>query len=329
MFLRRIFVRSRRLGNTDLELTCVGLGTWAIGGPWQFGWGPQDDSDSMASILEALESGINWIDTAPIYGCGHSESVVGKAIKEFREQPLVATKCALLWNEKREKINCLKAGSIIAECEASLRRLDIDVIDLYQMHWANPDEDIEEGWEAMASLVSQGKVRYIGVSNFNVSQMERVARIHGIASLQPSYSMLAREFEKEAFGYCKENNIGVVCYSPMQRGLLTGKFDAEKIAALDDGDHRKRSPDFNEPVLSVNLKFVERLKPIAQRSGITLAQLAVAWVIRDETVTSAITGARKKGQISETVKAADIKLAPDDIDEIEDLLRQREINLNL
>jgi len=321
-------MQTRRLGSSDLELTLVGLGTWAIGGPWQFGWGPQDDSDSADAILEALEHGINWIDTAPIYGCGHSEEVVGKTIKEFGQRPIIATKCGLLWNEKREKINCLKADSIIAECEASLKRLGVDVIDLYQMHWAEPDEDLEEGWEAMARLVKQGKVRYVGASNASVAQLERMAVIYPLASLQPPYSMLQREFQQECLPYCKQNNIGVVCYSPMYRGLLTGKFDAQKIADLPDGDHRKMKPNFIEPVLSVNLKFIDSLKPIAQRNNVTLAQLAIAWTLRIEAVTSAIVGARKKGQIAETVKAADFKLSQDDINEIETLLAQRENELN-
>jgi aryl-alcohol dehydrogenase-like predicted oxidoreductase len=319
---------TRHLGNSDLELTLVGLGTWAIGGPWQFGWGPQNDDDSVNAILEALENGINWIDTAAIYGCGHSEEIIGKTIKEFGQRPIIATKCSLLWNEKREKISCLKADSIIAECEESLKRLGIDVIDLYQMHWAEPDEDIEEGWAAMAELVKQGKVRYIGASNISIPQLERLSVIYPVVSLQPSYSMLGREFEQEALPYCKQNNIGVVCYSPMHRGLLTGKFDAQKIAALPEGDHRKMGSAFNEPALSINLKLVDGLKPIAQRNNITLAQLAVAWTIRLETVTSAIVGARKKGQITETVKAADFKLSQDDINDIETLLAQRENELH-
>ena len=327
LFLQGVQMLTRRLGNSDLELTLIGLGTWAIGGPWQFGWGPQNDDDSAAAILEALENGINWIDTAAIYGCGHSEEVVGKTIKEFGQRPIIATKCGLLWNEKREKISCLKADSIIAECEASLKRLGIDAIDLYQMHWPLPDEDLEEGWGAMAELVKHGKVRYIGASNATVAQLERMAAVYPVTSSQPPYSMLRRGFEQEELPYCKQNNIGVVCYSPMHRGLLTGKFDAQKIAALPEGDHRKIKPNFNEPALSINLKVVDGLRPIAQRNNVTLAQLAVAWTLRLETVTSAIVGARKKGQISETVKAADFKLSQDDINDIETLLTQRENEL--
>jgi aryl-alcohol dehydrogenase-like predicted oxidoreductase len=212
-------MKTKQLGKMKLELTVIGLGAWAIGGPWQFGWGPQDDNDSISTILAAIEGGINWIDTAAIYGFGHSEEVVGKAIKELGEKPIIATKCGLVWNENRRKINCLNKESIIAECEASLKRLGIDVIDLYQIHHPEPDEQIEEAWEAMSQLVKQGKVRYIGVSNFSVPQLERVGRICPVASLQPPYSMIRRGVEDELLGYCADNDIGVVAYSPMQKGM--------------------------------------------------------------------------------------------------------------
>jgi aryl-alcohol dehydrogenase-like predicted oxidoreductase len=323
-----VVMRIRRLGNTDLELTVVGLGTWAMGGQWQYGWGPQDDADSVAAIFEAIDSGINWIDTAAVYGCGHSEEVVGKALKEMAEKPMIATKCGLLWNEKREKVNCLERASIVSECHASLRRLGVEVIDLYQMHWPEPDEQIEEAWEAMAQLVKQGKVRYLGVSNYSTSQIERVGGIYPVASLQPAYSMIHRAVEKELLDYCKSNNIGVVCYSPMQLGLLTGKFSAERMANLPADDHRRTSPDFTEPGLSANLKLVEGLRPVAQRSGRSLAQLAVAWVLRRKEVTSAIVGARRAGQIVETAQAGDWELANDDIAEIEGLLSKRKSKLS-
>jgi aryl-alcohol dehydrogenase-like predicted oxidoreductase len=310
------------LGKTELELTVIGLGTWAIGGAWQMGWGPQDDNDSVSTILTAIEGGINWIDTAAIYGCGHSEEVVGKAIKELGEIPIIATKCGLVWDKNRRKVNCLNKESIISECEASLKRLGIETIDLYQMHQPIPDEQIEEAWEAMAKLVEEGKVRYIGVSNFSVSQLERVGRIRPVASLQPPYSMIRRDVENELLGYCRDNNIGVVCYSPMQKGLLTGKFNAQHIAGLAPDDHRHRDKNFLEPKLSANLELVEALRPIAERSGLTLAQLAIAWVLRAEEVTAAIVGARRPEQIVETMTAAEGTLGSEDLAQIEALLTE-------
>jgi len=317
-------MEKRRLGNSDLELTVIGFGSWALGGPWEFGWGPQDDDDSVATMIAGLEEGINWIDTAAVYGCGHSEVVVGRMLREFGEKPIIATKCGLLWDEKRRKVNCLDADSIMRECEDSLRRLGIETIDLYQMHWPEPDGQIEEAWQAMIRLRDQGKVRFIGVSNYNVAQIERISQIEKPVSLQPPYSMLNRGIENEALGYCADNSIGVVAYSPMHRGLLTGKFTPEKIAALVEDDHRHRVPDFNEPRLSINLQFVESLRSIAERLGIKVSQLALAWVLRRDEVTSAIAGARHPGQIRETVKAGDIKLDDEIIKEIEELLAIRE-----
>lgn len=315
-------MRTRQLGKTDLQLTTIGLGTWAIGGPWEFGWGPQDDDDSVATIIAGLESGINWIDTAAIYGCGHSETVVGRAIKEYGEKTLIATKCGLRWDEKRCKVNNLNAESIIRECEESLRRLNIEVIDLYQMHWPCPDEQIEEAWQAMIQLRDEGKVRYIGVSNYTVDQLKRISKFETPASLQPQYSMLGRDIEADLLPYCAEHNIGVVAYSPMHRGLLTGKFTAEKIAELPEDDHRRGVPDFNEPRLSANLQFVENLRPIAEDYGITVAQLALAWVLRRSEVTAAIAGARHPGQIKETVQAGDIDLNDSTIKQIDELLNE-------
>lgn len=314
-------MRTRKLGTTDLELTVIGLGTWAIGGPWQYGWGEQDDADSIRTILTAVDAGINWIDTAPIYGCGHSEFIVGLALRELREKPLVATKCGLVWNDKREKIDCLDYDSIIAECEASLKRLDVDVIDLYQMHWPHPNEQIEEAWEAMATLVRQGKVRYIGTSNFTAEQLKRVATIHPVASLQPPYSVLRRDIEADLIPYCVENHIGIVCYSPMQKGLLTGKFSKEHIKSLAPDDHRRNDPDFSGEKFEKNLAMVDKLKAVARRNGKTAAQLAIAWVLRKEAVTAAIVGARKQSQIEETVQAGDWALDDDTINEIETILK--------
>lgn len=316
-------MKKAKLGNSELQITKVGLGTWAIGGPWQFGWGAQDDNDSIRAILESLEAGINWLDTAAVYGCGHSEEIIGKTLKQTSHKPLIATKCSLLWNERREKVSCLKEKSILAECDASLKRLGVETIDLYQMHWPEPDRDLEEGYGAMAKCVKAGKVRYIGVSNSNIEQMKRVMKIHPLTSLQPPYSMLRRDIENELLPFCAKNNIGVIVYSPMHRGLLTGKFTAESVAALPADDIRRKTIDFQMPNLEINLKYIEKLKQIAKRNGITIAQLAIAWTLRKPEVTAAIVGARRAGQIGETAPAADITLSSDDIDEIEEILKKR------
>ncbi|MHC4510261.1 MAG: aldo/keto reductase [Planctomycetota bacterium] len=282
-----------------------------------------NDGEAIAAILAVLDTGINWIDTAPAYGLGHSEELLRDALKQRSEKPIIATKCGILWNEKKEKLTCLKRQSIRAECHASLKRLDVEVIDLYQIHWPDPDEDVEEGWEEMAKLCREGKVRYLGASNFTVDQIKRVQKIHPVASLQPPYSMLHREVEDELLDYCAQNNIGVVAYSPMQRGLLTGKFSAERLAGLAPDDHRRRHPDFQEPQFGATLEFVEGLKAIAQRHGKTCAQLALSWVLRRPEVTAAIAGARRPDQILETAPAADWVLGKEDIDQIEQLLAER------
>ncbi len=310
-----------------MVLTTVGLGTWAVGGPWQYGWGPQDDGEAVAAILAALEAGINWIDTAPVYGVGHSEELVGQALRRTKYKPYIATKCGRLWNEKKELIPYLKCESIRRECLASLQRLGVERIDLYQMHWPDPLEDIEEAWEEMARLADEGKVRHLGVCNYNVEQLERISRIHPVASLQPPYSMLRREVEKELLGYCAQHNIGGVAYSPMQRGLLTGKFSPERLAALAPDDHRRRMPEFQEPAFSATLDLVEGLQKIAQRHGRPVAQLAISWVLRRPEVTAAIVGARRPSQIAETVGASDWNLSKKDIAEIEKLLAEREKKL--
>lgn len=316
-------MRTRKPGTTDLELTTIGLGTWAIGGPWEYGWGPQDDVDSIATIVAGLEEGVNWIDTAPAYGCGHSEIVVGRAIKEFGQKPIIATKCGIVCDQQRRKQVCLDAPSVIHECETSLRSLGVEAIDLYQMHWPDPEEKIEEAWQAMVTLRDQGKVRYIGVSNFNISQLERISQIEPPASLQPPYSMLERGIESEILPYCVQHDIGVVAYSPMHCGLLTGKYTSQKIAALPEDDHRRRTPDFMEPRLTANLQFVDSLRPIADRCGITCAHLALAWATRSPQITAAIAGARHPRQIKETVKASEIQLDANTLAEIEVLLEER------
>lgn len=315
-------MKTRKLGKTDLELTTVGLGTWAIGGPWQFGWGPQDDEDAVEAIVAAVECGINWIDTAPIYGLGHSEVLVGQALKQMKQKPIIATKCGLRWNDNQEKVSNLEPESIKRECQESLERLDIDQIDLYQMHWPQPNSKIEEAWEAMAEMVEKGYVKYIGVSNFSVEQIERVKTIHPVVSLQPPYSMIKRNIEKELLGYCGRNDIGVVIYSPMQRGLLTGKYDKEKVQQLPDDDHRKRSPEFKDPMLSATLELLDDVRPIAEKYGLTLAQFAVAWTLIRPEVTSAIVGARRPDQIEETSKAAGVEFNNEDVNRIKELLRE-------
>jgi aryl-alcohol dehydrogenase-like predicted oxidoreductase len=321
-------MQMRKLGYTDLQLTTVGLGTWAIGGPWQFGWGPQDDDEAIAAILASLETGINWIDTAPAYGLGHSEELVGKALKQTSKKPIIATKCSLLWNDKKEKVSCLKAQSVRQECIDSLERLGIETIDLYQIHWPEPDEDLEQAWEEMARLVDEGKIRYLGASNFSIEQIERTRKIHPVASLQPPYSMLHRQVEDELLACCAQNDIGVIAYSPMQRGLLTGKFSPERLASLPLDDHRRANADFHEPRFTATLELVEQLKPIAERNGKTLAQLSISWVLRRPEVTAAIVGARKPEQILETAPAAGWILNDEDIEQIELLLAEHQAKLS-
>ncbi len=312
----------RKLGYSDLRLSTIGLGTWAMGGgDWKFGWGPQNDDSSTAAIHKALDEGINWIDTAAIYGHGRSEEVVGRAIKGIRDSVVIATKCGRVWEgESREIKKSLKAKSIRREVEASLRRLDIERIDLYQLHWPEPDEQLEEGWGTMAELVKEGKVRYVGVSNFDLQQLKRAQAIHPIASLQPPYNMLRREIEEGIIGFCKANQIGMIAYSPMQAGLLTGKFSRERATGLPESDWRGRHPFFREPLLSKHLDIVGQLREVADQKGCTLPQLALAWVLRDKTMTSAIVGARSPEQIRETARAGDIRLTPEEILEIEGIL---------
>ncbi len=319
-------MKTRKLGFSDLEITTIGLGTWAIGGGENpYGWGPQDDRDSIDTIRAALDLGINWLDTAKGYGHGHSEEVVGEAVKGRRDRVIIATKCGILWKEDGSDIyGCLKAESIKAECDSSLKRLGTDYIDLYQIHWPMPDEDIEEGWGAIADLVKAGKVRYGGVSNFSVNQMKRAQAIHPIASLQPPYSMLKRDIEAEILPFCAANNIGVIVYSPMQAGLLTGRFTKERAASLPADDWRKNSPDFQEPQLSATLEMVEKMRPMAAKHGQPVANLAIAWTLRRPEVTAAIVGARRPDQIRETAAAGDLQLSAEEIAELDRLIRERD-----
>jgi aryl-alcohol dehydrogenase-like predicted oxidoreductase len=319
-------VRKRKLGSRGPEITVIGLGTWAMGGAgWQYAWGAQDDKDSIAAIHRAMELGINWIDTAAVYGLGHSEEVVGKALAGRRSKVMVATKCGRAWDPGSiEIVDRLSAASVRRELEASLRRLGTDYIDLFQVHWPRPEPQIEEGWNEIAKAVAEGKVRYAGVSNFSVEQLRRVHRIHPVTSLQPPYSMLRRDTEKELLPFCAQNGIGVVVYSPMQMGLLSGAFSRERVTHLAADDLRSRNPYFTEPALSRNLALVDRLKPIARRHDRTMAELAISWVLRRPEVTAAIVGGRRPEQIGEIMSAADWDLAPEEIAEIDELLAARE-----
>jgi aryl-alcohol dehydrogenase-like predicted oxidoreductase len=318
-------MRKRKLGWTGEEITVIGLGAWALGGGgWAYGWGPQDDRDSLATIRRALDLGIQWIDTAAVYGLGHSEEIVGRAIRGRRHEVFLATKCGLVWDSEGNIHGRLKAWSVRRELEASLRRLDTDVIDLYQIHWPNPEEEIEEAWAELAKAVEEGKVRYLGVSNFDVAQMERLRRIHPIASLQPPYSLLNRGIEKDILSYCAMHDIGVIAYSPLANGLLTGKFTRERVVNLPSDDWRRRAPAFQEPQLSVNLAFVERLQAIAARYGRPVSHLAIAWILRRPEVTAAIVGARKPSQIEETAGASDWDLPAEVLAEVNELIQWRE-----
>jgi len=311
-------MNTKRLGNSDLFITPIGFGAWAIGGSgWEFAWGSQADSDSIDAIHEALDAGINWIDTAAVYGLGHSEEVVARALDGMSDRPYVFTKCSMVWDEHREIGHSLKADSVRRECEASLRRLRVETIDLYQVHWPDPDEDIEEGWATLAALQAEGKVRYIGVSNFNVAQMKRAQAIAPITSLQPRYSLLHREIEAEILPFAARENIGVIAYSPMASGLLTGAMTRERIARLPADDWRKRHPDFQEPQLSRNLRLVSLLRTIGKRRGYTPAEVAVAWVLHHVAVTGAIVGARRPGQVRGVVGAAELHLSPWELAEVE------------
>jgi aryl-alcohol dehydrogenase-like predicted oxidoreductase len=315
-------MQTRQLGNTDLRITPIGVGAWAMGGgDWAFSWGRQEDDQSIAAIHAALDAGVNWIDTAPVYGLGHSEEVVGKAIAGRAHRPYVFTKCGIVWNEKRVIGRSLQAASVRRELEASLRRLELDVIDLYQIHWPDPEAEIEEGWQTLAQLQKEGKVRHIGVSNFNVAQMKRAQKIAPIASLQPNYNIVTRNIENETLPFCREQGIGVIVYSPMKSGLLTGKMTRERIQSLPPDDFRPRTPNFQEPLLTRNLGVVEVLRRIGQDRNRAPGEIAIAWTLRDPVVTGAIVGMRSAEQARQVVGAADLRLHPHDIQEIEEYLK--------
>ena len=316
-------MKTRRLGHTDLDITLLGFGAWAIGGSgWAFGWGSQDDRESIAAIREAIDLGINWIDTAAIYGLGHSEEVVAAALVGVQNRPYVFTKCERVWNERGEIGKSLKADSIRRECEASLKRLRVDVIDLYQIHWPEPAEDVEEGWETLNRLKTEGKVRWIGVSNFDAAQLARASTIAPVASLQPPYSMLRRDIEESILPYCLAHGIGTIVYSPMQSGLLTGSWSQERMAALPADDWRKeKNRHFQPPLFERNLQLVEVLRTIAARHGATPGQVAIAWTLRHPAVTAAIVGARKPGQLRDLLPAATLTLTATDLAAIDDFLK--------
>ena len=313
-----IGLRTAKLGQTGMEITRVGFGAWAIGGgDWEFGWGPQQDDESVAAIDRALELGVNWIDTAAAYGFGHSERVVARALAGRAERPYVFTKASLLDDGTGRVVHSLKRDSILAEAEASLERLGVDAIDLYQIHWPDPDQDIEEGWSALAELKEQGLVRHIGVSNFDVAQLRRISSIAPVETLQPPFSLVDRSVEGEILPYAEQAGIGVIVYSPMGSGLLTGAMTAGRIAAMPANDWRASDPDFTEPQLSRHLATAERLAAVGKRYGVSAGAVAVAWTLRNPAVDGAITGFRRADQVDPIVAAAGLDLTDDDVAEIE------------
>jgi len=314
-------METRKLGNSDMRITPVGFGAWALGGGgWEFAWGPQDDADSIAAIQRALELGVNWIDTAAVYGLGHSEEIVARALKEWRgPRPYVFTKCILRWNEKGEIWKEFSPESVRRECEDSLRRLRVDTIDLYQMHWP-PDESkpgIEEAWQTLAALKAEGKIRWIGVSNFNAAQIQRAEQFAPVTSLQPPYSIIRRAIEAETLPYCEKHGIGVISYAPMASGLLTGAMTRARAASLPADDFRTRNPEFREPRLSKNLELVERLRAVGARHGRSPGEVAIAWTLRFPAITAAIVGARNAKQAEGVMRAGELKLPAEEIAEIE------------
>ena len=319
---------TKQLGASDLHITPIGFGAWAIGGPdYAFGWGPQDDGESVAAIRRAVDTGINWIDTAAVYGLGHSERVVARALKELgsARRPYVFTKCSLVWDDTGTISHCLKAESVRKELEASLRRLEIDAVDLYQIHWSKPwgmqepAPDIEEGWRTLVALQQEGKVRHIAVSNFDVAEMERVRAIAPITSLQPPYSMLRRGIEADILPYCLAHNIGVIVYSPMAAGILSGAMTRERALGLPGNDWRSKNPEYQEPRLTRNLALVEELRRIGGRYGTSPGAVAIAWTLRQPAVTAAIVGFRRPAQVDGLLAAASLRLAPEEIARIDGL----------
>jgi aryl-alcohol dehydrogenase-like predicted oxidoreductase len=307
-------LETSQFGGTGMEITRVGFGAWAIGGGgWEFGWGPQEDDNSVAAIQHALDLGFNWIDTAAAYGFGHSEEVVGRALEGVDDRPYVFTKCSLLEGPGRRVVHSLKRDSVLREAEASLERLGIDAIDLYQIHWPDPEPDIEEGWAALAELKDQGLVRHIGVSNFDVPQLRRIQQVAPVDTLQPPYSLVAREVEEEVLPFCEREGIGVIVYSPMGSGLLTGAMTRERIESMPDDDWRGRDPRFQEPQLSQHLALVQRLEAVAERHDTSAGAVAVAWTLRNPAVDGAIVGFRRPDQVDPIAEAANLELSDEDV----------------
>jgi aryl-alcohol dehydrogenase-like predicted oxidoreductase len=318
-------MEKRRLGNSDLDITRIGFGSWAIGGPaegWEASWGPQDENQAIEAIHRALDLGINWIDTAAVYGLGHSEVLVERALRGYSgSRPYVFTKCGLPWDQHGHAVKRLTAASVRAECEASLRRLKVDTIDLYQIHWPTNDErEDAEGWRTMAELQQEGKTRWIGLSNWDVEQMQMALRIAPITSLQPVYSLVQRKNEPGVLPFCKDNGIGVIVYSPMGSGLLTGKMTAERIAHLPQTDWRKTDRRFQGPNLSYALRIVDKLREIGAPRGHSPAEMAIAWTLANPAVTGAIVGGRNAQQVEETTRAAELQLSPDEMQGIASVL---------
>ena len=316
-------MKTRKLGTTDLYFSTVGIGTWPMGGPGPgMSWGPQDDNESIATIVTAVNEGINWLDTSGAYGRGHSEEVVGMALKKLSKKPFITTKCGTTWDEDGKAAFRLDRADVQAQCEASLKRMGIEVIDLYLIHWPNPIEYMEEGWQTCADLIKEGKVRYIGVSNFTIEQMERLEPIYPIACMEPPYSMIERRIEKEILDYCKKHNMGVIVYSALQQGILTGTM--KSIDDLPPNDFRRHNAHFKEPEFSVNLKLVADLTPIANKYSCSVAQLALAWVLQRPEVTSAINGARSTTEIEDSIKGGELEMSTEDLAIINGLLAERE-----
>ena len=318
--------QTKQLGNSDMQLTAIGFGAWAIGGgDWQYGWGPQDDRESIAAIERALDAGVNWIDTAAVYGLGHSEEIVGKALKASGAKPYVFTKCAMTWGEggaqDRKIVQTMK--KIREEVEGSLRRLGVDAIDLYQIHWPVPDDELEEGWGTMAALKKEGKVRWIGASNFSVAQLERALKIAPVTSLQPPYSMINRSVEPEILPFCLRRGIGVINYAPMHSGLLTGAMTKERVMTMPENDFRKKAKQFQEPLLSRNLELAELLKEIGAAHGVSAGVVAIAWTLHHPAVTAAIVGGRSAGQVDGVLPAAEFRLTEAEYEEISGFLKGR------
>lgn len=318
------FMDTRQLGQSDLYISRLGLGAWAIGGAWAWGWGKQNDEQSVQTIHQALDMGINWIDTAPVYGLGHSETVVAQALKHTSKKPYIFTKCGFIWDEQREITPSLTRASVQMEVENSLKRLGIDVIDLYQIHWPNPEAQIEEAWATMADLQKQGKIRYLGVSNFSAEQMKRVQKIAPITSLQPHYNLLSRDVENAILPFCIEHGMGAINYSPMASGLLMGKMTKESIAALPADDWRK-APDkaehFAEPQLSRNLGLVDIIREIAVTHNCSPGEVAIAWTLNNPAITGAIVGLRRPDQVNGIIRGAEVKLSPSELEQIKSYIQ--------